>query len=108
IGSIGGDFLVTWTEGAENCQLVCFPDLRDILGKRVSSTGAILDANPILIATGKKDQAYPHVASDANDYFIVYNYWFDLQWTTAVKRLTKNGQLVDSLATEDGVILGTN
>jgi hypothetical protein len=108
IGSAGSDFLVTWTEGAETCQVVCFPDRRDISGVRVNGSGTILDGTPIAIATGPKDQAFPHVSSNGTDYVIVYTYWVDGIWTLAAKRVTKAGQLVDSLPNQDGVILAND
>jgi hypothetical protein len=108
IGAAGSDYLVTWIEGAETCQIICFPDRRDISGIRVSGGGTILDATPIAIASGPKDQAFPHVASNGNDYLIVYDFQVDGVWTLAAKRVTHGGQLVDSLPNQDGVILAND
>jgi hypothetical protein len=108
IGAAGSDYLVAWTEGAETCQIICFPDRRDINGIRVSGSGTVLDAAPILIADGPKDQAFPHVASNGSDYLIVYDFQVDGVWTLAAKRVTHGGQLVDSLPTQDGVILAND
>jgi hypothetical protein len=108
IGAAGSDYLVTWIEGAETCQIICFPDRRDINGMRVSGGGTILDSTSILIAGGPKDQAFPHVASNGSDYLIVYDFQVDSVWTLAVKHVTHGGQLVDSLPNQDGVILAND
>lgn len=108
IGSIGSDYLVTWTEGIETCQIICLPDRRDIQAMRISGEGVILDATPIPIATGLKDQAFPHVASTSSDYVVVYDSWIDGVWTLMSKRLTKNGSLVDFVADQDGNVLATD
>src|SRR5207248_947942 len=85
IGAAGSDYLVAWIEGAETCQIICFPDRRDINAMRVSGSGTILDATAILIADGAKDQAFPHVASNGTDYLIVYDFQVDGVWTLAAK-----------------------
>jgi hypothetical protein len=108
IGAAGSDYLVAWTEGAETCQIICFPDRRDVNGIRVSGGGTVLDSTAILIADGPKDQAFPHVASNGSDYLIVYEFLVDGVWTLAAKRVTHGGQLVDSLPTQDGVILAND
>jgi hypothetical protein len=107
IGASGSDYLVTWTEGAETCSFICYPDKRDVNGMRINGNGAILDSTPIAIANGPKDQAFPHVASNGTDYVIVYGTWDNI-WSLASKRVTKSGQLVDSLPNQDGIVLATD
>lgn len=105
IGAAGSDYLVAYTEGAETCQIVCYPDKRDISGLRVSGSGVLLDATPIAIANGPKDQTFPHIASNGTDFLITYNFQTDALWSVGVKRVTKSGQLVDSTPSQDGVVI---
>jgi len=107
IASAGSDYLVTWTEGSEICTFVCYPDKRDVNGMRIDGNGNILDTTPIAIATGAKDQAFPHVASNGTDYIIVYGTWDNI-WSLASKRVTKSGHLVDSLPNQDGIVLAND
>ena len=105
VGSAGSDYLIAYIEGAETCQVICFPDKRDIGGIRVSGSGTILDSTPIAIANGPKDQAFPHVASNGSDYLITYDFLTDDVWSIGAKRVTHGGQLVDSLPNQDGVVI---
>ncbi len=105
IGVAGSDYLVVYTEGAETCQVICYPDKRDISGIRVSGSGVVLDATPIAIANGPKDQTFPHVASNGTDFLVAYNFQTEGVWSLGVKRVTKSGQLVDSTPSQDGVVI---
>jgi|GEM_PF-2993188 len=105
VGAAGSDYLVAYTEGAETCQIICFPDKRDISGVRVSGNGTLLDATPIAIANGPKDQTFPHIASNGSDWLLVYNFQTDGLWSVGAKRLTHAGVLVDATASQDGVVI---
>jgi hypothetical protein len=107
IAASGSDYLVAWTEGSEICTFGCDPNKRDVNAMRIDGNGNILDTTPIAIATGAKDQAFPHVASNGTDYVIVYGTWDNI-WSLASKRVTKSGQLVGSLPGQDGIVLAND
>jgi hypothetical protein len=112
VASNGTDFLVVWTEGSDY-----FPgpppigqpnNLLDVFGARVSHSGAV-DAAPIAIATGPKDQGSGVVVSDGRDYLVLYyvpgtNYDNQL----AAKRVLAEGVLAGTTPEDDGVIVAAN
>jgi hypothetical protein len=105
--SNGIDFLVIWTEGSNYWQFPS-PNRLDIQGVRVTAAGSV-DAAPIQIATGPKDQGSGVVVSDGRDYLVVYyipgtNYETQL----AAKRVLAEGTLAGTTPEDDGVIVATN
>ncbi|WP_223639439.1 Ig-like domain-containing protein [Corallococcus sp. EGB] len=88
VASNGSDYLVAWKDTVNI-------DESDIFGTRVTSTGAVLDGPGFEISTAEKMQANPSVASNGEDYFVV---WTDnrsgyngLRGT----RVTNGGTVVD-------------
>ena len=101
--SNGSDFFVAFDEGSDYWQ---FPsrDLVDVLGVRVAANGAV-DAAPIAIATGPRDQRVAAVGSDGRDYIVFYQLDEYQQATLAAKRVLREGQL-DGTAGDDGTVVG--
>ena len=60
----GGVFLVVWQDfrNGRDC---------DVLGARISPAGAVLDAQPLAVATGPRTQSAPDVASDGKGFLVV-------------------------------------
>jgi len=105
--SNGRDFLVVWTEGSDFWQFPA-PQLYDVLGVRVTDSGSV-DAAPIEIATGLKDQRNSAVVSDGRDYFISYLLgWSGFNARLVSKRFFAEGMLADTTASDDGVLIAEN
>lgn len=105
VGSNGTDFFVAWNVGSDYWQFPS-PDALDVLGKRVTASGAV-DASPLSIATGGSDQVLKAVASDGRDYIVVYDvvsFVPSLQ-ALAVRRVLREGQLDGATAKDDGTII---
>src|SRR4051794_16983830 len=64
VASDGTDFLVVWTEQVSEDE--------DIFGARVSPGGSVLDRPAIAISTDSNIQLAPDVASDGNDFLVVW------------------------------------
>src|SRR5690606_17660091 len=73
VASNGAGYLVVWAEyrGAS---------AGDLLGKRLSGQGALLDASPIVVTGAAREQHKPDVASDGTDYLVV---WMDYRSNTS-------------------------
>lgn len=107
------DFLVVWTEGSNYWQFPS-PNLRDVVGARVTGAGSV-DASPIAIATGPKDQSGAVVASDGRDYLVVYLLGNPAgsglggpSPSLAAKRVLREGQLDQVTASDDGAIVASD
>ena len=106
VATNGTDFLVAWQVGSDYWQFPT-PNLVDVLGVRVTALGTV-DAAPLPIATGTKDQQLQTVASDGRDYTVFYEL-SDPQrpdGVLAAKRVLREGQLDGTTAEDDGVIVG--
>ncbi len=103
VATNGTDFLVIWSVGSDYWQFPS-PDMIDIVGKRVMASGAV-DASPIPIATGRKNQLFRAVASDGRDYLVVYDLLDYDSRALAAKRVLREGQLDGVTATDDGTII---
>jgi hypothetical protein len=63
----GGVFLVVWQDfNGKDC---------DVLAVRVSPEGKVLDAAPIKVAVGPRNQALPDVASDGKGFLVAWEGW---------------------------------
>ena len=110
VASNGTDFLVVWTEGSDYSPgppIAGPTNLLDVFGERVTQSGA-LDAAPIAIATGPKDQGYGVVATDGRDYLVLYELLSGYQGQLAAKGVLREGMLSGSTAEDDGVIVAQN
>lgn len=102
----GTNFLVTWmqlpTSGAT---------VGSIYGTRVSPTGTVVDAAPILISDAPNGSSSPAVAFDGTNYLVV---WLDLRNQTLTTpaqqvygaRVTTGGALLDGPAASGGFSIG--
>jgi hypothetical protein len=112
IASSGSDFLVVWSEGKDfsYCNPVCDwpPTLIDVFGKRVSAAGSV-DAAPISIATGPKDQILLAVGSAGRDYLIAHLLRGEEGGKSFArintKRVLREGQLDGMTAEDDGTTI---
>jgi hypothetical protein len=104
VASNGTDFFVAWNEGSDYTYLFTPPNLVDVLGARVSAAGAV-DAAPLPIATGPRDQRLFAVASDGRDYLIAYQLDQYQSAVIATKRVLREGQLDGTTAAGDGTII---
>lgn len=80
---------------------VVWQDLRngrdyDLYGARVSTAGVVLDPQGIAIAAGEKNQANPAVAFDGTHFVVVYEDRQSGRYEVHSKRVSSDGQLVDS------------
>ena len=90
VASNGTDFFVAWNVGSNYWQFPS-PDRLDVLGKRVTASGAT-DASPLPIATGGSDQILLAVASDGRDYIVVHDL---TRFAVAAKHVLREGQLIE-------------
>ena len=65
VASSGGDFLVVWQDFRNGVH-------DDVLGARVTSAGAVLDPNSLLLSTALGAQRLPSVAGNTNGYLVVW------------------------------------
>jgi|GEM_PF-3259462 len=103
VASNGTDFFVAWDVGSDWWQ---FPsaNMVDVLGTRVSAAGAV-DAAPLPIATGGRDQRLLSLASNGRDYLVAYQLDPYPSGVVATKIVLREGQLGGTTATEDGTII---
>ena len=107
VATNGGDFLVAWTDGSDFWQFPA-PQLYDVVGVRVTASGSV-DAAPIEIATGPKDQRYSEVVSDGRDYVVFYLLGpSGGSSQLSAKRVFAEGTLADTTPSDDGVIIAEN
>ncbi len=66
--SNGKDFFVVWTEFHNTTGW-------DIYGRRLSQSGLMLDSMSIVICAANQRQRNPSIASDDNEYFVVWHDW---------------------------------
>jgi hypothetical protein len=104
VASNGTDFFVAWNEGSDYPYLFPPPNLVDVLGTRVSAAGAV-DAAPLPIATGGRDQRLLSLASNGRDYLVAYQLDQYPSGVIATKVVLREGQLGGATATEDGTII---
>ncbi|MCR4424175.1 MAG: T9SS type A sorting domain-containing protein [candidate division WOR-3 bacterium] len=62
----GAHGFVVWTDWCNQYAQIC--------GARITSGGTVLDTFPIIISTGEGNRLFPSIASDGNNYFVV---WMD-------------------------------
>lgn len=84
------DFLVVWEEGRYR--------ERDVRGARVTADGAVADSAGILIAGGSLEQCAPAVASDGNDFLVVWQGWGDLSYDIYCARVSNSGTILFGMA----------
>lgn len=88
IASNGHLYLVVWYKKTLNGF--------DIYGTRINEVGSILDGEGIPICTASGDQIFPVVASDGENFFVV---WQDKRsgkrWDIYGAKVTTNGQVLD-------------
>jgi hypothetical protein len=69
----------------------------DIYGTRITKNGEILDGGGIRISTAPNDQIFPAVASDGENFLVV---WQDMRsgkrWDIYGARVTSDGQVIDT------------
>lgn len=65
IASDGTDFLVVWEQKDPTTDF-------DLLARRVSSSGTVLDAAPIPVSQAADSQLYPRVSFDGQNYLVVW------------------------------------
>lgn len=83
----GGVYWVTWSSGAAGSM--------DVVGKRVTPSGAILDATPISISSAPNDQKDPQVAFNGTQFLVT---WIDGRMTSSglyAARLRSDGTVLD-------------
>ena len=87
--------------GNEDGYLVVWAEYRgatswDVLGRRVSAAGAVLDASALVVSDGAREQYDPDVASDGDGYLVV---WTDYRSNTSNDvygaRVTAEGVTLD-------------
>lgn len=94
VASNGTEFLLVWEEG--------YPQT-DIHAARISAANFLLGA-PINVASGASQQRHPAVASDGNDYAIVYMH----DSTLTAKKVLRNGTLQNTTAMDIGSFIAHN
>lgn len=89
-------WLVVWQEGDPTEDGTGEARAQDILAARVSADGKVLDIKPIEIAAVKGAQQRPMVASDGDDFLVV---WHDFRngknWDVYASRVTGGGKVLD-------------
>jgi hypothetical protein len=104
VASNGTDFFVAWNEGSDYPYLFPPPNLLDVVGTRVSAAGAV-DAAPLPIATGGRDQRLLSLASNGRDYLVAYQLDPYPSGVIATKVILREGQLDGTIASGDGRII---
>jgi hypothetical protein len=95
----GQNWLVAWSGQTD---MACCPNAR-IFAARVSPAGTVLDPAPIAVATESQVDGWygPAVASDGNDWSVVYREWDSSGISLLVgKRIAADGTLLDAAARE--------
>lgn len=93
----GGQYLVTWTLVSS---LLAEQD--NILGARVSSSGAVIDTTPLVVSHAPNDQDGSEVTSDGGGFFVVWHDWrFGIAGQAFGARVSPAGVVLDP----DGVHL---
>jgi hypothetical protein len=92
VASNGSGSLVVWSDGRND------PGACDIYGARVTQDGVVLDTAGIAIRAdaGAGLQFLPKVASDGNDYFVVWQDCSILYWKARGARVTRDGVVLDT------------
>jgi hypothetical protein len=92
------DFLVVWEEGRSRD--------RDVRGARVRADGVVMDPTGILISGASWEQCAPEVASDGNDFLVVWQDWRNNDYDIYCARVSHSGTLLDTagiaVCTADG------
>ncbi len=91
IAASGTDFLVVWSDGLQF--------FRSIVGTRVGSSGQILDPTGLRISSPGADDTLPAVASDGQDFFVVWQRDVD-QFGSTIRflrgsRVTAEGEVLE-------------
>ncbi|HVE73443.1 MAG TPA: hypothetical protein VNI54_18910 [Thermoanaerobaculia bacterium] len=109
----GAEFFIAWTSSGHN----------NVLGRRLDASGAPIETVPIAIATGTDVESHPAVASDGDDFVVVYAQQKPIPRVdppmenpepvvvrVRSKRVLRTGILADHTATQDGHLIarGTN
>jgi hypothetical protein len=87
----GGNFLVVWQDDRGTTT--------DVLGTRVSSTGAVQDSLGIAISTEKNDQGSPAVAFDGTSFLVVWQDKRSGTWDIYGARVSTAGVVQDTTGT---------
>jgi len=82
------DFLVVWEEGRNRD--------RDVRGARVKADGAVMDPTGILISGASWEQCAPEVASDGDDFLVVWQDWRNSDYDIYCARVSHSGTLLDT------------
>ncbi|MEO0097163.1 MAG: T9SS type A sorting domain-containing protein [candidate division WOR-3 bacterium] len=84
----GNNYLALWTDFRGNYS--------DIIGRRISSTGIILDTNNIEISNAENLQLYPKAAFDGNNYLVVWqDYRSGFDWDIYGTRVSREGVVLE-------------
>lgn len=69
----------------------------DIFGTRITTNGAVLDANGLAVSTASNHQLYPAIATDGTDFLSA---WHDRRvstnWSVYAARVQTNGTVLDA------------
>jgi hypothetical protein len=84
----GSNFLVVWGDWS-------IDHVGDICGRRVSSDGVVLDPAKIVISTAAGTQELPSLASDGNNFFVVWHDWRLIPWAIFGARVNSTGVVLD-------------
>ncbi|MBI2924714.1 MAG: hypothetical protein HYY24_03305 [Verrucomicrobia bacterium] len=90
-------WLIVWQEQDREGGWIDSPPT-DIHGARISAGGELLDLEPLAIATSEKAEEGPVVASDGNDFLVV---WYSGSFFAGF-------ELVDTRVTTEGAVLNPN
>jgi hypothetical protein len=84
VGSNGSDYLVAWEDSG------------DIRGKRVSSSGTVLDSTSLAISTATDSQNWVAVAGRGTNYLVVWEDYRNNQWDVYGARVSSAGAVLDA------------
>jgi hypothetical protein len=101
VATNGREFLVAWSASSAS--------VFGVFATRLDSTGRQVDAQPIAVATSRDHHdIVGGIASDGTDFVVAYvesQPFTDLH-TVMVKRVLRNGELGDTTASQEGLVIG--
>lgn len=107
----GSNYLVSWNDTRDGSG----PSLTtDIYGTRISPDGTVLDSAGIAIATASGYQGEPNVASDGENFFVVWLYAPTLNISPVPdgvfygKLINAGGSLIGSLPSDNGIVINAS
>lgn len=99
----GREFFVAWWSGRERWPEHT-PKLRGVQAMRLGRDGAPIDAAPIVIADSSEDEHTPRVASDGEDFLVLYTRG---PRNLHAKRVLRNGALAGTTGDQQGTAIGS-